>query len=148
MSSLLWGQRQWLEGGPAATHRRVLALGTVPGRLMSRSLRLQGKGRGKKIGIPGLDWGKGTQAQHYQLVIRWTTGLSSCATLHTPTHARSSELMHCHFRSGGGRCPGSWTTWEAGLERSNSPMILSTCTQQVLTKYFHLGLPKFLLFFQ
>ena len=39
-----------------ATHRSVLALGTVPGRLMSRSLRLQGEA---EVGIPGWDPGAG-----------------------------------------------------------------------------------------
>lgn len=39
-----------------ATHRSVLALGTVPGRLMSRSLRLQGEA---EAGSPGRDPGAG-----------------------------------------------------------------------------------------
>lgn len=49
------GQRQGGTGRRAGvTHRSVLALGTVPGRLMSRSLRLWGRGEGKE-GIPGAD---------------------------------------------------------------------------------------------
>lgn len=37
------GTQKGAAGGQGDTHRSVLALGTVPGRLMSRSLRLQGE---------------------------------------------------------------------------------------------------------
>lgn len=40
--------------GVRVTHRSVLALGTVPGRLMSRSLRLQGEAE-VEVGISGWD---------------------------------------------------------------------------------------------